>query len=159
MGRKLLLGPGPGFEPGLGDPQPERALFAERRQELTEKFREQNVAIPTFVHKRADDNQYIITKRHLEILLLELKANNVAEHHLKFVNRVVHKFLNKATQHGDYWSFTVEDLISHLQELQKQYSPSMYRKHITYLKKLFRIADIPLEHNLKSPRYVGVDIS
>ncbi|WP_456422857.1 hypothetical protein [Thermococcus sp.] len=72
---------------------------------------------------------------------------------------MVHKFLNKATQHGDYWSFTVEDLISHLQELQKQYSPSMYRKHITYLKKLFRIADIPLEHNLKSPRYVGVDIS
>ncbi|AHL22787.1 Integrase [Thermococcus nautili] len=115
--------------------------------------------MPTFVHKRADDNQYIITKRHLDILLLELKANNVAEHHLKFVNRVVHKFLDKTTQHGDYWSFTVEDLISHLQELQKQYSPSMYRKHITYLKKLFRIANLPLEHHLKSPRYVGVDMT
>ncbi|AHF80971.1 tyrosine-type recombinase/integrase [Thermococcus paralvinellae] len=115
--------------------------------------------MPAFVHERADDNQYIITKRHLDILLLELKANNVAEHHLKFVNRVVHKFLDKTTQHGDYWSFTVEDLISHLQNLQKQYSPSMYRKHITYLKKLFRIAGIPLEHNLKSPRYVGVDMT
>ncbi|WP_058946118.1 hypothetical protein [Thermococcus sp. 2319x1] len=45
-----FLGPGPGFEPGLGDPQPERALFVKRRSEMTEKFGEQNVAMPTFVH-------------------------------------------------------------------------------------------------------------
>lgn len=45
----------------------------------------------------------------------------------------------------------MENLKSHLQTIRERYSLSFYRKNITYLKKLFRIAGIDLAESLKAP--------
>ncbi|KUH34828.1 hypothetical protein APY94_00185 [Thermococcus celericrescens] len=153
------MGPGPGFEPGLGDPQPQNALFGQQAFQKPQNQKTKNSLPATIQGNSNESDRYIITKKHVDLLLLELKANNVAQHHLNFVTRTIQRFLDNTTNHGEYWSFTVEDLISHLQKIQKQYSPSFYRKNVTYLKKLFRIAGIPLENHLKTPRYIGVDMT
>ncbi len=111
----------------------------------------------TVNNKQRDRIEYFITNEHLNLLYLELKSKGVQEHHLKFVRRSINRFLSHIRSYNEYYAFTVEELISYLQCLQKEYHPTTYRKQLTYLKKLFRIAQIPLENYLKTKRTIGVD--
>ncbi|WP_171814828.1 tyrosine-type recombinase/integrase [Thermococcus litoralis] len=163
-GRRVILGPGPGFEPGLGDPQPSKLLNPKNdpkigKNELyghyiafSRKLQNSNVT-----QEQSEEIKYFITQEHLNMLFLELKAKGVQEHHYKFVERSIKRFLDYITQEGNYYVFTLNDLISYLEKLQNEYHPVTYRKQLTYIKKLFRIAQIPLESYLKSKRIVGVD--
>jgi len=158
------MGPGPGFEPGLGDPQPHNRQFWQNSNFQTQNsayglenpFQRKLLTKATNSEHRGN-TEYIITKEHLNLLYLELKSKNVQEHHLKFVKRSINRFLSHIRLYGEYYVFTVEELISYLQKLQNEYNPTTYRKQLTYLKKLFRIAGIPLESYLKAKRTIGVD--
>ncbi|RLI67588.1 MAG: hypothetical protein DRP02_14230 [Candidatus Gerdarchaeota archaeon] len=162
--KKALLGPGPGFEPGLGDPQPHNRQFwqnafiqIQNPAYGTENHFSRKLLMKATNSERSGNTEYVITKEHLKLLYLELKSKNVQEHHLKFVKRSINRFLSHIRSYGEYYAFTVEELISYLQKLQNEYNPTTYRKQLTYLKKLFRIAQIPLENYLKTKRTIGVD--
>ncbi len=108
-----------------------------------------------------DPNQYyVITPDDINRLFLEFEAKGVTLDHKKNVEYIIQMFLENATKEnrGNY-IFTLENLKDYLQTIRERYSLSFYRKNITYLKKLFRIAGIDLAESLKAPTGFNVDLT
>ena len=102
----------------------------------------------------------MITPEDIEKLFLELDARSVSRNHKKSVEYIVESFLEKATkEHQGMYIFTLKDLRDYLQTLRATYSVSFYRKNITYLKKLFRVAGIDLAESLKAPKELDIDLT
>jgi len=103
---------------------------------------------------------YIITPNDINRLFLEFEAKGVTYDHKRRVEYIIQMFAENATKrdHGNY-IFTLEDLKEYLEMIREKYSLSFYRKNITYLKKLFRIAGIDLAESLKAPAGFNVDLT
>ncbi|ADT84818.1 hypothetical protein TERMP_01843 [Thermococcus barophilus MP] len=103
---------------------------------------------------------YVITEEDINRLFLEFEAKGVTHSHKRSVEYIITMFLKEATKenHGRY-IFTMKDLKEYLTLIRQSYSPSFYRKNITYLKKLFRIAGIDLAESLKAPTELNVDLT
>ncbi|ALM76044.1 hypothetical protein TBCH5v1_2143 [Thermococcus barophilus] len=101
---------------------------------------------------------YVITEEDIDKLFLEFEAKGVTLAHKRSVEYIITMFLKEATKEtqGKY-IFTMKDLKDYLNTLRSTYSVSFYRKNITYLKKLFRIAGIELAESLKAPTEFNVD--
>jgi len=93
-------------------------------------------------------------------LFLEFEAKGVSYAHKRSVEYLINTFLKEATkEHQGKYVFTMKDLNEYLEILKREYSVSFYRKNITYLKKLFRIAGIDLAESLKAPAGFNVDLT
>ncbi len=69
-------------------------------------------------------------------------------------------FLKEAAkEHQGKYVFTMKDLKDYLAIIRREYSVSYYRKNVTYLKKLFRIAGIDLAESLKAPQEIDIDLT
>ena len=93
-------------------------------------------------------------------MFLEFEAKGVSYAHKRSVEYLINTFLKEATkEHQGKYVFTMKDLNEYLEILKREYSVSFYRKNITYLKKLFRIAGIDLAESLKAPAGFNVDLT
>ena len=108
-----------------------------------------------------DPNQYyVITEGDIDRLFLEFETKGVTHAHKRSVEYIISMFLKDATrEHQGKYLFTMKDLKEYLGIIRREYSVSFYRKNVTYLKKLFRIAGIDLAESLKAPSEINVDLT
>ncbi|MCD6373044.1 MAG: site-specific integrase [Thermococcus sp.] len=103
---------------------------------------------------------YVITEEDIDRLFLEFEAKGVSHAHKRSIEYLINMFLKEAAkeQQGKY-IFTMRDLKEYLATIRREYSVSYYRKNVTYLKKLFRIAGIDLAESLKAPQEIDIDLT
>ena len=103
---------------------------------------------------------YVITEEDIDRLFLEFEAKGVGHAHKRSVEYLVNMFLKEAAkEHQGKYVFTMKDLKDYLAIIRREYSISYYRKNVTYLKKLFRIAGIDLAESLKAPQEIDIDLT
>nr|WP_240912518.1 tyrosine-type recombinase/integrase [Thermococcus sp. LS2] len=109
----------------------------------------------------SNPNQYYaISPEHIEMLFLEFETKGVSHNHKKSVEYIITNFIKNATKkHNGYYIFTLNDLKKYLHTLRQRYSPSAYRRHVTYIKKLLRVAGIDLVNVIKTPQEVNIDMT
>ncbi|HIH71907.1 MAG: Uncharacterized protein XD43_1264 [Thermococcales archaeon 44_46] len=87
---------------------------------------------------------YILTQEHVKLLFLSLESKGITKDFLSRIRLITKQFLNSLEKHENYYIVTADNLLAHLNKIKETYSHEYYRKHVVYIKKLLRIANIPL---------------
>ncbi|WP_457752752.1 tyrosine-type recombinase/integrase [Thermococcus sp.] len=91
--------------------------------------------------------------------MLELETKGVEKDTISRVKHIINQFLNSLQEFNGYYILTIDSLMLHLQKIREKYSPQYYRKHVLYIKKLLKIANIEIAEMLKAKKVVSPDIT